>query len=229
MKQPEHLAGPAFKKAADKIAFLETQLSEAQKAQYAEFVRTQEKAKEEQKRKAGEKRAEYDEANQRHPQPARNYDPPFRIRNPYLRQLAQNAVDQQHKVTALALTQLEDRLRFLEKLEQQRAEQQQEKLAQFRDNTRRMTRSQASPEFGRAATPEQEPKARQDFGRSAIAGKAKTDFRNTANLDPAKAEAIVRTVTKIKKKEKQEEKERERGDRDQGRGRSLSDTFNKVR
>lgn len=230
MKQPEHLAGEAFKEARDKAAFLATQLTEAQKFQYETFVKAQEKEKEEQKQKAARAKAEFDQAKEKRPGAVKNYDPPIKIKDPYLRQMALNAVAQHHKVATLTLTQLDDKLRFLKKLEEQRialtkeaeqqkAEQQQEKQAQFRDNAQRMTRSRASPEFARAAAPEQQDKTRQDFARAATAGKAKTDFQKAAKLDPAKQEAISRAIARVKEKEKDEEKERGREGRSEGRER----------
>jgi len=187
MKEPEHLAKPDFKEAADKIAFLQSQLSEEQKIRYATFVRLQEKEKEEQKQKAARAKAEYDQSKEQRPGAVKNYDPPIKIKDPYLRQLALNAQAESNKVATLSITQREDKLRFLEKLEQERQ------------------------------TPSQQHKIRQDFTRAAAAGKAKTEFEKTTKLDPAKEEAVARAIARVKEKEKEEEKQRGRADRHQGR------------
>lgn len=226
MKQPEHLAGPAFNKARDRIAFLAAQLSEAEKAQYAAFLSKQEKDKDEQKREAARVKAEYDQAKEKRPGAVRNYDPPIKIKDPYLRKMAMDAQAEHYKVASLALNQLQARLRFLEKLEQGRnaqirkAEQRQEKLAQDRDDTRRNARGRASPEFSRAAVAKDRPQARDQFARAATEAKGKTESRKTAKLDPAKEEAVARAIAKIKEKEQAEEKERGRDDRSEARERS---------
>jgi hypothetical protein len=226
MKQPDHLAGPAFKEARDKIAFLAAQLSEAEKAQYAAFLSKQEKDKDEQKRKAARLKAEYDQAKEKRPGAVRNYDPPVKIKDPYLRKMAMDAEAEHYKVASLAITQLENRLRFLEKLEQGRnaqikkAEQRQEKLAQDRDDTQRKTRGRASPEFSRAVAAKERPQARDQFARAATDSKGKTESRTTAKLDPAKEEAVARAIARVKEKEKAEEKERGRDDRSEARERS---------
>lgn len=160
MKQPEHPAGPAFEQARDRIAFLENRLMEAQRDQYDEFVQKQKNEKEEQKRKAARAKAEYDQAKEKAPHLVKNYDPPIKIKDPYLRRMAIDAQAEHQKVTTLGHTQLEDKLRFLEKLDRQR-----EKQAEFQQDAQRISRSRAAPEFARAATPERQRKTGQETNR----------------------------------------------------------------
>jgi hypothetical protein len=114
---------------------------ETQKAQYEEFVKRQDREKDEQKQKADRVKAAYDQAREQHPHLVKNYDPPVKIRDPHLRRLAVNAQTERQKVTALERTQMEDKIRLLEKLDQQREKQ-------------GATHSRAAPDFARATSPE---------------------------------------------------------------------------
>ena len=214
MKQPEHLAGPAFDKARDKMAFLQSRLSEAQQAQYATFVKRQEQEREAQKRQAAKVKSEYDQAKEKRPGAVKDYDPPVKIKDPYLRQMALRAQQEHNKVATLALSQLHDRLRFLEQLEQERIaaakEAAQEMAAQFRDSAQRPPRDGASPEFNKAAVPAPQAEIGNEFARAAIAGRAETDFQKAAKSDPARQEAIARAIARVKDKEAEE---RQRADR----------------
>lgn len=164
MIDAQYPARPAFDHARDKIAFLESCLTETQRAQYDEFVKRQEREKEEQKQKAERAKAAYDQAKEKHPRAAFNYNPPVQIKDPHLKRLAVIARNEQQKVTALERTQMEDKIQYLEKLDRQREKQAQQKetaqeqrQAQFRDNAQRVTQRRASPEFARAASPERPP------------------------------------------------------------------------
>ncbi len=96
---------------------------EAQRVQYEDFVTKQEKEKDEKERKAARAKAEYDQAKEKVPHLVKNYDPPIKIKDPYLRRMALDAQAKYQEVTTLGHTQLEDKLRFLEKLDREREKQ----------------------------------------------------------------------------------------------------------
>ncbi len=157
MIEPQHPAGTVFKQASDKIAFLESRLTEDQRARYDEFVKRQEREKEEQKKKAARAKAEYDQAKLKAPRLVKNYDTPVKIRDPYLRRMGFDALAEEHKTTRLERAQLEEKLRFLEKLDKER-----EMAARHE--------SRGHPG---------------EFARAASAGKPSRDFEKAGRYDPA--------------------------------------------
>jgi len=163
MIDPEHPVRPAFDMAQDSIAYLESRLTEEQKVGYDKYVERQKREKEEQERKTAQAKAEYDQAKEKTPHLVKNYDPPGRIRDPHLRRMAYDARTEQNNLIILERTQVEDKLRYLEKLDRERESQTQqreegpgEKQARFRDNAQEVSRDRAlSRAFARAKSQDQ--------------------------------------------------------------------------
>lgn len=201
MIEPKHPVRPAFDAARDRAAYLEARLSEEQRAQYAEFVKKQKKEKEEQEKKAARAKAEYDQAKEKAPHLVKNYDPPIKIKDPYLRRMALDAQAEHNKVITLERTQFEDKIRFLEKLDREREEK-----AAFQDNAQHTTRSRASPDFARAAAPERQAEASKDFNRAAAStGK---DSALSRAFDKARAQ---QEQTRQRTQDQERSRHRERG------------------
>ncbi len=62
MKQPDHAAGDAFEKARQEIEILESQLNKPQRQFYDQFLKQQDKAREQQQEKATAAKMAYDTA-----------------------------------------------------------------------------------------------------------------------------------------------------------------------
>jgi len=168
MKQPDNQLYPAFEDARDWIAFQENQLTKTQKEFYNIFEKSQDKDKQKQQEKAERAKADYNAANQKKPGAVKNYDPPFKVNDPHVRQKAFNAQAEYKKLDSLKEQQQQAKVSFLEKLAEQReriAKQQdqkqekqkgQEKGDQFRDNAKAMTQNKATPAFSQAAAKKEE-------------------------------------------------------------------------
>lgn len=184
MIDPERPVRPAFDRAREKTAFLESRLTETQREAYDRFLKDQEREKEEQKRKAERAKAAYDAAKEKAPRLVRNYDPPVRIRDPHLRRLAVIARSEHQKLTTLERSQAEDRVRKLETLDRQR-----DKQEKVRQAAPQVTRRRAGPEFTRAA--EKQPQAQGQSRESALS----RAFEKARAQDEARQHSQARSRT----------------------------------
>jgi len=181
---------------------MESRLTEAQKKQYDEFVKKQEREKEEQKQKAERAKAAYDQAREKHPHLVKNYDPPARVRDPHLKRLAVIAQNERQNATDLERIQIEDRVRMLEKLDQQR-----EKQEKFRDNAQQTTRRPARQDFARAAGREKQSRADPDPERSG----PRQDSALSRAFEKARAQEQARQKTRTRTQDQEHGQSRERG------------------